>query len=214
MEEVLKKYLSFENLNNTWVITKRHNGNVFFKRKNLITCVKNQPTKDCLYYDENTVIEQVNKLNSSRKKCKYGYENASKYFVNNYKLSTWGDLKITNIPIPIKSVTADTKLKSLESCISELKARLRENVEYCNKRIQDYKEELPKRIKDLTENYNKYISENSQTVISTNCDLANLSNVNTNDYVAAFETQGDKIVKVLYGKKEEKTNTDNNEAPF
>lgn len=212
MEELYKKYFNLQNLNNSWVITKRHNGNTFFKRKNLITCVKNQPTKDCLYYDENFVIDQVSKLNSNRKKCMYGYENASKYFVNNYKISNWGELKILNEPLPIKNVTKHTKLKTLDTCMSELVAKLKADIQQYDRRALEYKNELPKRLKDITEQYERYIKEYEDYSRTFSLDLSSFLNTDINQYTSSFETQGDKIVKVLYAKKEEKPT--NNEGPF
>lgn len=209
------KLFNVVNLNNSWVITKRHNGNIFFKRTHIQTCVKNHPTKDCVYYDEAKVIEEVNKLNSTRKKCKYGYENASKYFVNKWYFNAWSGPTILNSALPIKSVNEKTELQSFKSCVSEMQEAIKNGIKRDQERAESYREELPKRIQRLVDDYESYIKNSLESVEKHKENLMLLESINLDDIMAEYETQGDKMVKILYGKKTETIQqTNNDEVPF
>ena len=193
------KYLKLINLNNTWVITKRHNGNIFFVRKGYVTCCKNYPNKDCIYNDETQVKEEVARLNSMRKKCKYGYENASKYFVNNWFTNNWTGAIIQNKPLSIKEVNKDTRIETPENVKNALIANTEHGIVNKMESIKRYQQELPKKIAEITAQYNKYIQDYSNERLALEVQLSELKELNLDSLLSEYETQGDKMVKVLYG---------------
>ena len=132
LDEMFSK---LNNLNNTWVIVSRHNGNVFFKRRNYVTKVKNYPDEQCLWYNEADAKNELMKLNSTRQKCKYSLENASKYFVNSFRFDRWSTRILINDALPIKSIQEKKlKVKDHNSIKNEfllqIKNELKQNESY------------------------------------------------------------------------------------
>ena len=160
------KYFKVINLNNSWVITKRHNGNIFFKRKKYAVCAKNYPTKDCIYLSEDEVRQEVALLNSKRKKCKYGYENASKYFVNNWNFNRWDGNVIKNEAIPIKDIDKETKITNFNMIKKYILEDLIENIKNKNEYIKQIQEEMPKKLKELEERFKSNIEEQKKILAS------------------------------------------------
>ncbi len=193
------KYLKLKNLNNAYVITKKHNGNTFFVRIGFITCRKNYPHEDCIYYDEASAIAEVTRLNSLRKKCKYSYENASKYFVNNWFSSNWNGANILNKPLSIKKVNANTKISTPDEVRKSLMLNIEKSIYNKSESIKRIQKELPEKIKSITEQHDNYIQEYNNERSGLETQLAELSSLDLDSLLAGYETQGDKMVKVLYG---------------
>jgi hypothetical protein len=194
------KFFNITDLNNSWVITKRHNGNIFFKRKQYVTCNKNYPDKDCLFINEASVKEEVARLNSTRKKCKYGYENASKYFVNLWSFNYWQGTVIKNKPLAIKDVNKDTRLPNIETVKKELELKLKDSIKSKADYVERYQKELPKRIEEITKEYTRYINDYAKEKTNLELELQELTTLDAEKFIEPYETQGDKMVKVLYGK--------------
>lgn len=205
------QFTDIKNLNNTWVIVKRHNGNVFFKRVGYVTCLKNNPDRDCLFYDKTKAENELAQLNATRKKCKYSIENASKYFVNSFKLTTgshWNNYntQIYNEAIPIKDVQA-TKANSLTS-FDKVKVRANDwfaaHVAEKKKYLEDAIKQMPIKLKELETQLQKEIEEKQKVY---NMAVAQQGQFTTTDFgfVEQFETQGDKLVKVLFATKPKDT---------
>lgn len=199
-------FTDITNLNNTWVIVKRHNGNTFFKRRSYVTCLKNHPDRECLFYDKTKADAEVTLLNSQRKKCKYIVENASKYFVNNFTFtgnSYWATINavIKNEAIPIKEISEKkNNLVSFEKVkvqandfytrtVTDKEKHLKEAVRIMPIKLKELEVQLQKAITDAQKNYDDAVNQKDQ--------------FNTTDFsfVEKFETQGDRLVKVLYSNK-------------
>jgi hypothetical protein len=183
---------NLKNLNNAWVIVSRHNGNVFFKRRRYATKVKNYPDTECLWYSENEAKEELVRVNSGRKKCLHTIENASKYFVNEFSVNTWHGKHIKNIAVPIKSIQ-EKKVK-----------------------ITDVKTIKPRFLKDIEDNikrsYDRIKSE-QESITRLQLEFEQIKNTDIEALLAPFETQGDRIVKVLFSKVEKKDSSDEG-VPF
>ena len=172
-------FSKLKNLNNSWVITSRHNGNIFFKRRYYITRLKNYPDEQCLYYDKVSAENELAKLNEVRKKCKFQLENASKYFVNSFAYY-WND-EITNLAIPIKNVQEkNAVIKDSSKLEEEVLNRIISNIKNMETSIQE-------KMKDLS---------------NLKIKLEETSKINFEEILKPYETQGDRIVKVLFSKKE------------
>ena len=215
---IFEKYFKLTNLNNSWVITKRHNGNTFFKRKAYITCLKNFPDTSCIWTDETKVKEEVNSLNSVRKKCKYSYQNASKYFVNNYTWNSWQGQTITNKALSIKNVKPQTQLGSVNEIKKAILARFETNIQSNKSNIEEWKRKLPLRLADITKEYEDRIyclnKEYEDRIDCLNKDLLKyqdqtkeLLSLNHEELLKPYETQGDRMVKVLFSNKPEVVET-------
>lgn len=181
MENLFSK---LKNLNQAWVIVSRHNGNVFFKRKQYVTKVKNYPDVECLWYNEIEARNELAQLNFKRKKCKYTIENASKYFVNSFEYSRWSGKHIINKAISIKSIQTD-KSKVLNG--GQLK----------NQFVEEY-------TRDINDNY-KRINDYQADIKRLEFELTQIQTVNFEEMLKPYETQGDRMVKVLFSTKD-KTN--------
>ena len=65
-------------------------------------------------------------------------------------------------------------------------------------RAESYREELPKRIQRLVDDYESYIKNSLESVEKHKENLMLLESINLDDIMAEYETQGDKMVKILY----------------
>jgi phage host-nuclease inhibitor protein Gam len=65
--------------------------------------------------------------------------------------------------------------------------------------IKRYQQELPKKIAEITAQYNKYIQDFSNERLALEVQLSELKELNLDSLLSEYETQGDKMVKVLYG---------------
>jgi len=177
MQDMFSK---LKNLNQAWVIVSRHNGNVFFKRKNYITKVKNYPDNECLWYSELDARNELEKLNATRQKCKYSIENASKYFVNSFEYNRWHGRSIINKAIPIKSIQ-ENKTKVFDG--SQIKDQFLKEVQADIKGKHDY------------------IASCHQEIAKLTVELNQLQTINFEEMLKPYETQGDRMVKVLFAAK-------------
>lgn len=210
MEDQKEKVkLDFKNLNDAYVIVKRYNGGVYFKRVDYVTDVKGYPKANCVYYTKESAEAKVLELNTNRSKCKYSVESAGKYFINMYTVQTYNGVTIKNEPVSIKDFEANRFNKS------NLYKTLNEAIEYAKKDSNQSRErqqyhadntlkQLPEQIKSLTERANQthqsYTKEaNGYTEI-----LNKLDTLKNQDF-KEYETQGDKIARVLYAKSETTT---------
>lgn len=210
MEEQKEKVkLDFKNLNDAYVIVKRYNGGVYFKRVDYVTDVKGYPKANCVYYTKELAEAKVTELNTNRSKCKYSVESAGKYFINMYTVHTYGGVTIKNEPVSIKDFEANRFNKN------NLYKTLNEAIEYAKKDSNQSRErqqyhadnalkQLPEKIKRLTDDANNlhqsYTKEaNGYTEILNKLDT--LKNADFKEY----ETQGDKIARVLYANIETTT---------
>lgn len=204
MDEKYKKYFKITNLNNTWVITKRHNGNIFFKRKDYVTCLKNQPDVKCLYFDEAEIKEVVSRLNSNRKRCKYGYENASKYFINVWHNFTWNGPIIENRALTIKSVTPNTNIATPQTVLTQVVSNVKYNLSRASDDIKKLEDEMPIELERFKKQLESRIDSRKKDKVTYEEQLSDLNSLNLNEVLKPYETQGDKLVRVLYAKKEVK----------
>lgn len=205
MEQTVHNFLNIKDLNNTWVIVKRHNGNVFFKRRGYITCLKNCPDSECLYYDQFEALKQVELLNSRRKKCKYSIENASKYFVNSYNADTWNRVHIYNNPIPIKDAQKSPhKVNSFDNARKRIQDVINENAKRAKKDLDILTSSMQTKLKELETRLINEIQEANITLNRNNEIVNNFEKFDFNQ-IDQFETQGDKIFKVLFQKSERKS---------
>lgn len=210
MEEQKEKVkLDFKNLNDAYVIVKRYNGGVYFKRVDYVTDVKGYPKADCVYYTKESAEAKVLALNTNRSKCKYSVESAGKYFINMYTVNTYSGITIKNEPVSIKDFEANRFNKG------RLYKTLNEAIEYAKKDSNQSRERnqyhadnalksLPEEIKRLTEranNNHKSYSEEANKYTEVINKLDTLKNIDFKEY----ETQGDKIARVLYAKSETTT---------
>lgn len=192
------KFLKLKNLNNSWVITKVHNGNTFFVHRKYVTCIKNYPSPDCIFNNEDQVKIEVERLNKTRKKCKYKYENASKYFVNDWSYNNYSNI-IENKALSIKKVSQNTKLKNLNEVKNEHVKKMSEQITFYSINADRLKNDLPKKIEELKKAYESDIQRNIDIAKQMESDLESFNNINLNQLLEEFETQGDKMVKVLFG---------------
>jgi hypothetical protein len=183
-----------KNLNDAWVIVSRHNGNIFFKRKNYVTRLKNYPDNNCIFYSEIEARETLSLLNQNRKSCKYELENASKYFVNSFNYNSWNNYCIINAAIPIKKVQ-EGRVQIRD--VKELKKTIIQSLESS---IQNQKNDIIKTQKSISYAENK---------------LEWLRSDNLEKGLEPYETKGDKLVKLLFAKTPEKPKaTQDDEVPF
>ena len=120
-----------------------------------------------------------------------------------------------NSALPIKSVNEKTELQSFKSCVSEMQEAIKNGIKRDQERAESYREELPKRIQRLVDDYESYIKNSLESVEKHKENLMLLESINLDDIMAEYETQGDKMVKILYGKKTETIQqTNNDEVPF
>ena len=217
MENEITTEIVLTNLNDTYVIVKRYDGAVYFKRVGLVTDIKSYPKKNCLYYTKLEADTECTKLNSSRKKCKYVVENASKYFVNMYTYNQWygANVKITNYAVAIKDFQAGNinrgDFKTLEEAIIEAKTQLNKAIDERKGRQKQKIANLPIELERVTSRTNEEIADIQETVTQFESKLAALTCKNLDDY-KSYETQGDKMTRLLYGKSTptNKSTTDTN----
>lgn len=196
------KYFDIKNLNSSWVIIKKHNSNTFFKSRVKSSFYKNYPSSECIFYDEHEIRLEVEKLNINRKKCKYSYENASKHFINMWYTNKWNYNTIFNSPYPIKQVSSTTNLSSFQSLkdtvLEETAREIKNKIFMINK----LKEEAEQAIENLKQNYSNKIKECEDKKIAAEVKLQEFTQLDLKILLKPYETQGDKLVKVLYGAKE------------
>lgn len=211
MEEQKEKVaLNFKNLNEAYVIVKRYNGGVYFKRVDYVTDVKGFPKANCVYYTKESAEAKVTELNTNRSKCKYSVESAGKYFINMYSVNYYGSpLTIKNEPVSIKDFEANRYNKSnlyktLNEVIDYAKSRTDESLKRQQQSADRTLKELPDQIKRLEqqakerfEMYTKSANEEKQVIDK-------LESYKAQDF-KEYETQGDKIARVLYAKSETTT---------
>lgn len=174
-------FSELKNLNNTWVITSRHNGNIFFIRRGYVTRVKNYPNNDCLYYEKDKAMEALAKYNEGRKKCKFTIENASKYFVNSFDTSSYSRRKVTNKAVSIKDIQTNKKVIKDSSKLKEtFLSSINRDITYAKNSIEERQKEL----KNLKQ------------------ELESIEKIDFEAELKPYETQGDKLVKVLFSTKE------------
>lgn len=207
MEEQKEKVkLDFKNLNDAYVIVKRYNGGVYFKRVDYVTDVKGYPKANCVYYTKESAEAKVVELNTNRSKCKYSVESAGKYFINMYTVHTYNGVTIKNEPVSIKDFEANrfnksNLYKTLNEAIDYAKKSSNESREHQQYHADNALKQLPEDIKRITEQANNrhqsYLKEaNGYAEIVDKLDT--LKNTDFKEY----ETQGDKIARVLYAKSE------------
>jgi hypothetical protein len=170
-----------KNLNDAWVIVSRHNGNVFFKRSQHATRLKNYPDESCLYYDKYTADKSLEALNATRKKCKFQLENASKYFVNSFETNSWSGRFVLNKPVPIKNVQ-ENKVRIKDS--SKIKDSFIEDINHSIKRSRER------------------IAAEQSDILRLELELKEVMSTDFHEKLKSYETQGDRIVKVLFMEKE------------
>jgi hypothetical protein len=196
----MHKFYEFKNLNEAWVIVSRHNGNVFFQRNGYVTRLKNYPNADCIYYSKEQAEAALLKLNETRRKCKYTIENASRYFVNSYKFVSWGGAVIRNIAIPIKEVQDNkTKISSFEEAKIQLENYLIREKSSDETSLKEYEKAIPGK----REQFEREIQQELAYKINELAKTTNmLSTFKTEEFDSSlYETQGDKIVKILFSQK-------------
>jgi prefoldin subunit 5 len=210
MEEQKEKVkLDFKNLNDAYVIVKRYNGGVYFKRVDYVTDVKGYPKANCVYYTKESAEAKVLELNTNRSKCKYSVESAGKYFINMYTVSTYNNIVISNEPVSIKDFEANrfnknSLYKTLNEAIEFAKNKTNESVKNHEYHADNAIKSLPQEIERITKQandrhqmYTKSANEYKELVDK----LDTLKNQDFKEY----ETQGDKIARVLYAKSETTT---------
>ena len=169
-----------KNLNEAWVIVSRHNGNTFFKRKECTTKIKNYPNSECIWYSETDAKDELARLNATRKKCLYFIENSSKYFVNSFKSDSFYNRRISNKAISVKNIQgSNVKLSSPNSL----------------------KEGFLKDIKETIQRAEKRIIEENKNIYNLKKEEKEIDKLDFNELLKPFETQGDRLVKILYSNK-------------
>ena len=197
-------YADIKNLNNSWVIVKRHNGNVFFVKRGYVGCDKNYPSTDAIYYDKADAEAELAKRNTDRKKCKYSIENASKYFVNTYGFSTWQN-QVYNTAVSIKEFQDQNKK---QKPLTTIQSVVKQAIEYTSRRAMDVEKSLKEVVNTKQAKLEELAREIDQEIAQRTNDLTQaqlkVSYFYTFDYSALneYETQGDRLVKVLFSKKE------------
>ena len=205
MEEQKEKVqLNFKNLNDAYVIVKRYNGGVYFKRVDYVTDVKGYPKANCVYYTKESAETKVIQLNTDRSKCKYSVESAGKYFINMYSVSSYSSVIIKNEPVSIKDFESSryskhNLYKTLNEAIDYAKSkaddsfkRHQHSADTALRDLPDQIKRLEQQVKERFEMYTKSADEEKQT-------LAKLESYKSQDF-KEYETQGDKIARVLYAK--------------
>jgi len=215
--ETIANLIELTNLNDTYVIVKRYDGAVYFKRVGLVTDVKSYPKKNCLYYKKIEADEECIKLNSNRRKCKYVVENASKYFVNMYTYNHWygTNAQIKNYAVAIKDFQSGNiktgDFKTLEEAIYAAKDSIGATKRTKAERQRYIEKELPKDIDALRK---RAAEQTYQLQKEIDADSIRLDSINTENLekYKSYETQGDKMTRLLYGKSTptNKSTTDTN----
>lgn len=213
------KFYDFINLNESVVIVKRYNGSVYFKRRDYVTDVRSYPTPDCIYSSKELAQSKVENLNSSRKKCKYTIESASKYFINLYILNTWGDLTIKNKAVSIKSFQADNYDKryvylSIEEAVKALKEAYNKNIKTSIQEQANSEIRYKQRLVEMENAFQADIRNEKERELRATTQLQELTQLNFDEIVKPFETQGDKLVKVLYNKPKVENTLTLQKTPF
>jgi len=207
MEEQKEKVkLDFKNLNDAYVIVKRYNGGVYFKRVDYVTDVKGYPKANCVYYTKESAEAKVLELNTNRSKCKYSVESAGKYFINMYTVHTWNGITIKNEPVSIKDFEANrfnknNLYKTLNEAIDYAKKSSNESKERQQYHADNALKSLPEKIKRLTDEANNMHQSYSKEA-NGYAEIVNKLDTLKNQDFKEYETQGDKIARVLYAKSE------------
>lgn len=208
MEEQKEKVLlNFKNINDAYVIVKRYNGGVYFKRVDYVTDVKGYPKSNCIYYTKIEADAKVVQLNTDRSKCKYSVESAGKYFINMYSVNSYGTpLTIKNEPVSIKDFEANkynkgNLYKTLNEAIDYAKSRTDESFKRQQHSADRALKELPEAIKRLEQQAKERYEMYSQSANEEKQIIDKLESFKAQDF-KEYETQGDKIARVLYAKAE------------
>ena len=210
MEEQKEKVrLDFKNLNDAYVIVKRYNGGVYFKRVDYVTDVKGYPKANCVYYTKESAETKVAQLNMNRSKCKYSVESAGKYFINMYTVSTYNDIVIKNEPVSIKDFEANrfnrsNLYKTLNEAIEFAKNKTNESVKHNEYHADNAIKSLPQEIERITKQANDRHQSYTKSANEYKELVGKLETFKNQDF-KEYETQGDKIARVLYAKSETTT---------
>ena len=181
------------NLNNSWVIVKKHSKNNFFYRKGYKSCLKNYPDSRCIFTNYSEVETLVKSLNENRKKSFFSIEKAANYFINNFMIAnTWETHpKITNKPISLKkamnAIKNDYKpsINGISAITSLLTQHYENKLKYAANKISDYEKEIIRYKNEITS-----LSQLSTSSIGAEVEKG----------LSGYVVENDKMFRLLYGK--------------
>lgn len=176
---------NLKNLNTAYVICKSYNGKTYF-RTNWSRDSLN-PASAEIYWNTESVEKELRSLNENRKKCPYYRDAASKHFVNLFegKLNYNNQLIVENRAVALEQVKKDGIYSSGNN--SEMRTIANRAVHTVVKSIVDQFEKEKAEIQKRLDEYRLLQEEIDKTDFEA--------------MLKPYETQGDKVAEVLYGKK-------------
>ena len=99
----------------------------------------------------------------------------------------------------IKEVNVDTKLDSPESLLLQLIESKKYDLSRHQSKLQEYDKSFAKDMDALKLRYDTYKKDTALEINGIEQALSDLTLLNLEEIIAPYETQGDRMVKVLYG---------------
>lgn len=180
--------IKFKNLNNAFVICKKYNGAIYFRtdwKRDART-----PKYARLYWSTDEVQRELKALNENRKKCQYFRDAASKHFINLWR---------QDIQEHDDGRTYNWVLENEFGCIKEIKqnglttSKLGEMKVLATKTIEES-------IKHLQNDLEHYKTKINNSIKNFEALQKEIDNYDLEKAIAPYQTNGDKVAEVLYGK--------------
>jgi hypothetical protein len=178
-----------KNLNQGYVIVKKYDGKTYFHGKYARDF--KVPTYAYLFFDKAKADERANQLNSTRKKCRYTVESATKFFVNDWRVEIdWYNNKATikNPAIAIEAVIQNKRgITTPQAFKGKFLELLTKEVAIRNNRAAEEKKRLEERLNEL-QAQNKELTEFSKKVETFDFE----------NFLAPYGTESETTLRVFF----------------